>query len=61
MEKSHAQAVYAASSDFIANAHVNAESYAKMYAASVADPEAFWGREGQRIDWIKPYTKVKNT
>jgi hypothetical protein len=33
----------------------------EKYAASVADPEAFWGEEGKRIDWIKPYTKVKNT
>jgi acetyl-CoA synthetase len=32
-----------------------------MYAASMADPDAFWGEHGQRLDWIKPYTKVKNT
>ena len=32
-----------------------------MYAASITDPEAFWGEHGRRIDWIKPYTKVKNT
>ena len=32
-----------------------------MYAASLADPDAFWGEHGQRLDWIRPYTKVKNT
>ena len=32
-----------------------------MYAASVADPDKFWGEQGKRVDWIKPYTKVKNT
>ena len=32
-----------------------------MYADSIADPDAFWGEHGKRIDWIKPYTKVKNT
>tara|TARA_B110000977_G_scaffold196859_1_gene278110 strand:- start:619 stop:2496 length:1878 start_codon:yes stop_codon:yes gene_type:complete len=32
-----------------------------MYADSMADPDAFWGEHGKRIDWIKPYTKVKNT
>ena len=53
--------VYPASSDFIATAHANAEIYAQMYAESVANPDAFWGREGQRIDWITPYTTVKNT
>jgi acetyl-CoA synthetase len=31
-----------------------------MYAASVSDPEAFWGEHGKRIEWFKPYGKVKN-
>jgi acetyl-CoA synthetase len=31
-----------------------------MYAESVADPEKFWGEHGKRIDWIRPYTKVKD-
>ena len=52
---------YAASEEFIANAHVNAAQYAAMYAASVADPTAFWAKEGQRIDWIKDFTRVKET
>jgi acetyl-CoA synthetase len=34
--------------------------YKKMYAASIKDPDKFWGEQGQRIDWFKPYTKVKN-
>lgn len=34
--------------------------YQEMYAASIADPESFWREHGQRIDWIKPYTRVKN-
>jgi len=32
-----------------------------MYEASIRDPEAFWGKEAKRIDWIKHFTKVKNT
>src|SRR3712207_2632697 len=32
-----------------------------MYRHSVEDPDGFWGEHGRRIDWIKPYTKVKNT
>ncbi|MCV2866189.1 acetate--CoA ligase [Albidovulum sediminicola] len=43
------------------NALVSPEAYKEMYAASMADPDAFWGEQGKRIDWIKPYTKVKNT
>jgi acetyl-CoA synthetase len=59
-EKGSSQAVYTASADFVANAHISAEGYEAMYAASVADPDAFWAEQGQRIDWISPYTKIKN-
>ena len=34
--------------------------YEEMYAQSVSDPEGFWGEHGKRIDWIKPYTQVKD-
>ncbi|MGL4279152.1 MAG: AMP-binding protein, partial [Albidovulum sp.] len=43
------------------NAHATPEIYREMYAASVNDPDSFWGKEGKRLDWIKPYTKVKDT
>ncbi len=52
---------YAPSQAFTASAHVNAASYRANYAASVADPDAFWAKQADRIDWIKPFTKVKNT
>ena len=42
-------------------AHVDAAKYTAMYDQSISDPEAFWGEQGKRLDWIKPYTKVKNT
>ena len=35
--------------------------YKAMYQQSLKDPEGFWGEQGKRIDWIKPYTKVKDT
>ncbi len=53
--------VYAASPGFVARAHVDADRYAAMYAESVANPDAFWAREALRIDWTRPFTKVKNT
>ena len=43
------------------NARITPELYTQMYAESVADPDGFWGRVGQRLDWITPYTRVKNT
>jgi acetyl-CoA synthetase len=42
-------------------AFIDAAKYKEMYARSVADPDGFWAEEGKRIDWIKPFTKIKNT
>ena len=53
--------LYPPSKDFVANAHINAAQYDEMYEASISDPDAFWGEQGKRLDWITPYTKVKNT
>ncbi len=47
--------------EFAANAHIDNAKYLAMYEQSISDPEAFWGEQGKRLDWIKPYTKVKNT
>ncbi len=52
---------YPPSPEFAKSAHCDKPKYDKMYAESVNDPDGFWGREGKRLDWIKPYTKVKNT
>ena len=43
-----------------ASAHINNDQYLEMYKRSVEDNEGFWGEHGKRIDWIKPYTKVKD-
>ncbi|MEK7821082.1 MAG: acetyl-coenzyme A synthetase N-terminal domain-containing protein, partial [Pseudomonadota bacterium] len=42
-------------------AHADNKKYLEMYDRSVKDPEGFWGEHGKRIDWIKPYSKVKDT
>ena len=51
---------YPPSAEMAANAHVNAEKYDAMYEASIADPDAFWREQGARVDWIKPFTQVKD-
>ena len=53
--------VYPVSPEWQASAYVDEVNYKALYDASISDPDAFWGREGQRIDWIKPYSIVKNT
>ena len=53
--------VYGVSADWARRAYVDDAKYKSMYAQSVDNPEAFWGEHGKRIDWFKPFTKVKNT
>ena len=52
--------IFPPSDAFVANSHVNATKYSEMYAASISDPDAFWQEHGQRVDWIKPFSIVKN-
>ena len=40
--------------------HADPQTYKDMYAASIADPVAFWGEQGKRLEWMRPYTQVKS-
>ena len=40
---------------------INPEQYKAQYHQSVTDPDAFWGEQGKILDWMRPYTRVKNT
>ncbi len=46
--------------DFSAKAYLNGSQYFEMYKQSLQNNEAFWAEQGKRIDWIKPYTRVKD-
>ena len=52
--------VYPVPGDIKKNALIDKAKYDAMYKQSVEDPEGFWGEHGKRIDWIKPYSTVKN-
>ncbi len=52
--------VYEVPAEFARKARVDASRYAADYARSIKDPSAFWGEVGRRIDWIKPYTEVRD-
>src|ERR1700747_2655654 len=41
-------------------AHVTKARYEEMYARSLSDPEGFWREQAKSIDWIKPFTRVKD-
>jgi acetyl-CoA synthetase len=54
------QTIYPPSSDFVSSALINHSEYEEMYKKSISDPEKFWAEQGQKLEWIKPFTKVKN-
>jgi acetyl-CoA synthetase len=45
---------------WLQGAKIDDAGYQKMYQASIDNPEAFWAEQGKRLDWIKPYTQVKD-
>ncbi|NOU06370.1 MAG: acetate--CoA ligase [Hyphomicrobiaceae bacterium] len=53
--------IYNVPAEWASRAWVDDAKYQAMYKRSVEDPEGFWGEHGKRLDWMKPYTKVKNT
>ncbi|MBI4184378.1 MAG: acetate--CoA ligase [Proteobacteria bacterium] len=52
--------VFPVPESFAKKAKCDDATYLRWYERSVKDPEGFWGEHGRRIDWIKPYTKVKD-
>jgi acetyl-CoA synthetase len=52
--------IYKIKDEWLKNAKVNKEQYEKMYKESISDNENFWSEQGKRIDWFKPYNKIKD-
>ncbi|MDH3473776.1 MAG: acetate--CoA ligase, partial [Rhodospirillales bacterium] len=52
--------IYPVPGDLAKSAWCDESGYFKLYEKSVKDPEDFWGEQGKRIDWIKPYSQVKD-
>jgi acetyl-CoA synthetase len=53
--------LYAIPQDFAAAAQVRRADYERLYAESVEDPNGFWGRIGRRLEWIKEFSRVKDS
>ena len=53
--------IYPVSSEWAERAYIDRDAYRDMYRRSVDDPDGFWAEQAKRIDWITPFTKVKNT
>ncbi len=53
--------IYPVAPGWMKRAHIDNANYLELYAWSIADPDSFWAEQARRIDWIRPFTKVKNT
>ncbi|PKL99566.1 MAG: acetyl-coenzyme A synthetase, partial [Gammaproteobacteria bacterium HGW-Gammaproteobacteria-6] len=54
------QSIYPAADAFVGQATIKAEDYRRNYAASVSDPDAFWGKVAERLDWMRKPTVVRD-
>jgi acetyl-CoA synthetase len=59
--ETHKEQVYKVPKRWKENAFIGKDEYEKLYAKSIKDPDKFWEKQAKRIDWIKPFTRVKNT
>ena len=55
-----ADQIYPPSAEFVANAKINKSDYDNMYTESIDNLDNFWSEHGKRVDWIKPYSKIKD-
>lgn len=47
--------------NILQHTHADNDTYLSMYQESVTDPQGFWGKHGKIVDWMTPFTQVKNT
>jgi acetyl-CoA synthetase len=55
------QQLYPVTDAALARTYLSNEQYLQMYQQSINEPELFWAEHGRRLDWITPYTKVKDS
>lgn len=53
--------VYPVPEQFVKTARTNEQEYFERYQQSVEHPDEFWAEAAKKLDWIKPFTQVKNT
>ena len=53
--------VYPVPTEWARSALIDDARYREWYARSLADPEGFWREHGRRLEWIRPFTQVKDT
>jgi acetyl-CoA synthetase len=61
VEETMSEKIYDVTADWQKRVLVDDAKYQEMYTRSIKDPNGFWADHAKRVDWIKPFTKVKNT
>ena len=59
-KKKSKEIIFKVPSSFKKKALIDKKGYEEKYKESIKNNEAFWAKEGKRIDWIKPYSKIKD-
>ncbi|MBT6442710.1 MAG: acetate--CoA ligase [Alphaproteobacteria bacterium] len=57
----HQDEVFPVPADVAKAAHCDEARYKAMYERSIEDPDGFWGEQAGMLDWVEPWTRVKNT
>ena len=60
IKKKSKEIIFKVPSSFKKKALIDKKGYEEKYKESIKNNEAFWAKEGKRIDWIKPYSKIKD-
>jgi acetyl-CoA synthetase len=52
--------LYRVPEQFAARARMRRDDYERLYAESIRDPDAFWARQARRLDWSRPFSRVRD-
>ena len=52
--------IFEPNADLAKSALIDADGYAALYQESIANPDQFWAKHGERIEWIKPYSQISD-
>ncbi len=52
--------LYPPSNEFVSSTLINSEKFKELQKQAQQEPEKFWATMAERLDWIKPFTKVKS-
>src|SRR5678816_2761570 len=52
--------LYPVPEGFAARTHIGRDDYRRLYDESIRDPDGFWRRMALRLDWSRPFTRVRD-